>query len=390
MRGRHDAAVRDRRVDERHLQRRHEELALAVGRVGEERRTVDAALARELSLRRGEIARRRAADAEPLRVVGELGGADAQADLREVDVLRQPEAVRHAEVAVRVRGGADEVGAPGLVRLVRIVDAELLVRVESGLEGRRAGDHLERRPRRVESGRGTVDERLVLRLGHLVPRRLLLRRVDDLVRVVRRHAHRREDHARPRVEGDDRAAASAERIGRCLLHLLVDAEHDGAGGQPLAQVARPPCRRRIGRVLADQRIGVRRFDAREPELERGVPGHLRERSVLVGPLEPVGRRHAVREHGVVAVDDLPARAVAARGDETRVERVLGERFGREHRPVSHPDRGDEEGDGEREGERADVRRDRTHHHVPRIRAEASLTRMRSATSIQFVTSDEPP
>src|SRR5205814_6432612 len=51
----HHAVVRDRGVDQRHLERRDEELALAVRRVRDERRLVERPRFRELAARGGKL-----------------------------------------------------------------------------------------------------------------------------------------------------------------------------------------------------------------------------------------------------------------------------------------------------------------------------------------------
>ena len=333
---------------------------------------------------------RRAADAEPLRVLRQLRPADLQPDLGEVDVLGQPVAVGHRVVAVGARRRAHEVAAPRLVGLPRIVDAHLRVRIDAALERGRAGDDLERRARRVQALRHAVDERLVGVSGHLLPRGVLRRRIGDEARVVLRPAGRGEDRAVARIDRDDRAAPATERIHRGLLHLRIDAEHDRAGRRALAEIARAPLRQRVAGVLADERLGVSRFDAGRAELEGGIASDLRQRLVAVHALVAVRRRHALRERVAGGVLDEPAGPVADRGDEARVERIVPQLVARHERPVANADRRDEEGRRDREREAANVRRERARHGVPLVRAVTSLTRMSSATSIQFVTSDEPP
>src|SRR5437899_1897857 len=100
MRCRHHAAARDRRVDQRHLERRNEELALPVRGVGQERGPVEHPRFRQLARRRRQIELWSCADAEPLRVLRELAAADLETDLGEVDVLGEPEAVGHVEQPV--------------------------------------------------------------------------------------------------------------------------------------------------------------------------------------------------------------------------------------------------------------------------------------------------
>ena len=100
VRGRHHTAVGDRRVDERHLEGRNEELALPIGRIGEKGRPVDRTRIRKLTLRRRQVEVRCRPDPEAFRVVGELRASDLQTDLREVDVLRETEAVGHVEEAM--------------------------------------------------------------------------------------------------------------------------------------------------------------------------------------------------------------------------------------------------------------------------------------------------
>src|SRR5437868_4045969 len=77
----------------------------------------------------------------------------------EVDVFGETKAVGHVVEAVRLRGGADEVIAPRLVGLIWIVHAELLRRIESGLERGRTGHHLEHRSRWVETLGHAIQER---------------------------------------------------------------------------------------------------------------------------------------------------------------------------------------------------------------------------------------
>src|SRR5436309_740227 len=75
-------------------------LALPIGRIGEKGRPVDRTRIRKLTLRRRQIEVRCRPYPEALRVVGELRASDLQTDLREVDVLRQTEAVGHVEEAM--------------------------------------------------------------------------------------------------------------------------------------------------------------------------------------------------------------------------------------------------------------------------------------------------
>src|SRR5439155_19670071 len=89
----------------------------------------------------------------------------------------------------------------------------------------------------------------------------------------------------PRVERSDRALAPAERVGRGLLDLEIDAQHDLSRGSAIAEVARLPNRDWVGRILADERVGVRGLYAGEAELRGRVPDHLRERPILVGARE---------------------------------------------------------------------------------------------------------
>ena len=181
------------------------------------------------------------------------------------------------------------------IGLPRIVDADLPVRIDAALEGGRAGDDLERGAGRIQALRRAVDERLVGILVDLLPGGFLRGGIGDQARVVLRPAGRREDHAVARIERDDRAPAVAERRDRRLLDLGIDAEHDGAGRRTLAQVARAPLREWVGRVLADERFGVRGLDAGRAELERRVAGDVRQRLVAVDALERVADLRALGE-----------------------------------------------------------------------------------------------
>ena len=102
-------------------------------------------------------------------------------------------------------------------------------------------------------------------VAQLVESGILLGRVDDLIRVVGRDADRGEYRAGPRVERNDRALAPAERVGRGLLDLEIDAQHDLSRGSAIAEVARFPDRDWVGRILADERVGVRGLYAGEAE-----------------------------------------------------------------------------------------------------------------------------
>ncbi len=97
---------------------------------------------------------------------------------------------------------------------------------------------------------------MIRAVAQLVERGVLLGWVDDLVRVIARDADRGEYRAGPRIEGDNRALAAAERIRRGLLDLEVDAQKHLPGGGAIAKVARLPDRDRVGRILSDERVRV--------------------------------------------------------------------------------------------------------------------------------------
>ena len=70
--------------------------------VGHQRGPIEQPRPRKLALRRRQVELRSRADAEPLRVLRELPAADLETDLREVDVLGEPEPVGHVEKPVGV------------------------------------------------------------------------------------------------------------------------------------------------------------------------------------------------------------------------------------------------------------------------------------------------
>src|SRR5438067_9093492 len=260
-------------------------------------------------------------DAELLRHIAELLRADREADLREVDVLAALEGERHVVVAVRSRRRAYVVVAPRPVGLVRVVDPDLLVRIEAALEGRRRGDDLHRRARRIEALRDAVDERPVLVVVQLAPRGVLLLRIDERARVEGREAQRGEDPAGLRIERDDRASPPAEGRGRGLLHLGVEAEDDRPGLAVLTEVPRLPLTEEVGWILADERLLVRALGAGRAVLEGGVPDDLGERAIRVAAPVRVALLRRIGERAAARVDDPAARTVADGCDEPRVERI---------------------------------------------------------------------
>ena len=165
--------------------------------------------------------------------------------------------------------------------MVRVVDTELLGRIEPGLKGGGGRHDLEGRPRRVLALGRAVQKRVLGAVVQLIHRGLLALGIDDLVRVEGRNADRRQHRPAPRIEGDDGPAPSTKGFDRGFLDLLVDPEHHRTRGLALAQVPCAPDRYRVGGVLADQRFGVRRLDARQSELKRRVAHDLREALILV-------------------------------------------------------------------------------------------------------------
>jgi len=125
---------------------------------------------------------------------------------------------------------------PTICQPVRVVDTQLLGRIEPRLEGCRAGDDLEDRAGRIQALGGPVQERPARVARHLCPRGVLFGPIDDLVRVVRRHADRREDRTGPRIERHDRALSPASGVRRGLLDLEVDPEDDLARWAAISQV----------------------------------------------------------------------------------------------------------------------------------------------------------
>ena len=163
----HDAVVRDRRGDHRHLQRRHEQPLLAereparidVGvllRVEELRPLVEAA---RRALVRRRLERRRRVEAEALRVLDELLRAELLADVAEDRVDRVLQRRAQVEAAER-RGRVVVVDALAVDLAVAGVDEARRGREAARVDRGRGGDDLEGRARRVEAGGGAVEERV--------------------------------------------------------------------------------------------------------------------------------------------------------------------------------------------------------------------------------------
>ena len=161
---------------------------------------------------------------------------------------------------------------------------QLAVRGETGLQRGRGVDQLERRAGRVGLGDRPVRQHRRVFVVQLVPGgRLLLGAVArQVVRVVRRRGHHREDLARLRPDGHDGAgvALRRQRVVRGLLHRRVDRQHDVAAG----------------RVAAGDEVG-------QPPREEPVVVAVED--LVLGPLDPA----AAVEHRVVAGDRRVLRTV---------------------------------------------------------------------------------
>ena len=259
------AAVRDQRVEARHLQRRDEQVLLPDreldrvarasrrGRAGPSTSRTPACATRawaEPGRLAAELDPGRLAEPEAARPVLERVAAlrrqlvEPTADLVEVRVARRLERLRQRHPDV-------ERGRPVVERVVDAVLAlvdvrrrarHCRVRREEVLLHRRERRHrLPRRARRVDAGERPVEGRVVRlrsrRLGQPSRRELaLLDAADEDVRLEGRIRGEREDLAVARVHGDDRAAVRVPLVGR--VRLLDPVPQRALGGLLEADVDR--------------------------------------------------------------------------------------------------------------------------------------------------------
>src|SRR5207248_2306318 len=268
------AAAREHRHRLRQLQRRIRVVALADadrdGLAGEPLLVGGALEALLLPLGRGQHAGELAGEIDA-RARAEAEGSEEARDRVDAHVVRQV-------VVVGVAGLDDR-----LVHVDRAVTALLVVaeappaeieiaRVEdgrargalTGLERAEREIGLDGRARRVKARNGAVVERLVDRAVELGPV-LRIDAVDEQIRVEARLRHQGEYPAARRIDGDQRAAALAERDLGDLLQAHVERQRDVIAWQ-----------RRAARQRADAAAGGVDLDLLEAggAMELGLVGGL--------------------------------------------------------------------------------------------------------------------
>ena len=298
----HPAAVRDRGRDQRHLQRVGQVVVLSDRGDGDER-VVPLEVARDREAPGRERDRERDRRLQTLGLLGRIGRAEAvrvrllrervrselQSDLAEDHVARVGE--RGEERGGRAAGAGppaevlDRAVGERQVELVRV--RPHAVQAVTGLERRRRGDHLERRPR---------GEQLVVRAGkqrglgigvEALPRGAdlleVLRR--QLVRIERGVRDHRQDVTAARVHRHHRARLRAQRGCRHALQARVDRGDD-------VPALLGPAEHQVGERRHRELRGVARQVGVHGLLQLGaavdlrvVPGDAREQRVPPGSAE---------------------------------------------------------------------------------------------------------